>query len=454
MKFKNTLILVVLAIVFGAYIYFIEFKKSEKDEKAKETAEKLIDFDKDQVKTFSLTNSHGAMKLEKDTAGVWQMTEPVKDLASGADAISFLDAIQNQKYEDVVSEGASLDLKTYGLDNPKMTFEMTLKDGVTKKILIGNDGAIAGKLYLMVAGSGKVLFSTSAIKYQMDKTAKELREKKILRFPKENIAGFSLTSHFKDSKGVTELMNKAGVWGVIQPFIESADLEAVNNVIAALDNLKTKEFVSENGSDPKELKKFKLDHPDGEIKITGPGQKDLGTLLYSEKSKSESYFMWVGSKTISESGTGFADQFKHNVDDFRDKKTVLKFTKTDVTDISIKTGLAQFHLLKSSDKWILDPFDAKKEVSSPQVDVLLTKLGDLKVTEFLAKPPLKIFSPKGEIVLKDSKGQSVFSLQWEGRTPSGKAVLAKTDKAHQSFGVDPTIIDSLPAQTLVQDKSK
>ena len=45
MKFKKTYVLFAVALLFGAYIYFVEIKKAGEEASSKEKSEKILVFD-------------------------------------------------------------------------------------------------------------------------------------------------------------------------------------------------------------------------------------------------------------------------------------------------------------------------------------------------------------------------------------------------------------------------
>ena len=64
MKFRNTWILAGIAVIFGLYMYFGEYKKAAKEEEEKKANEKVLNVEVDKVKKVEIKNDNGDFVLE------------------------------------------------------------------------------------------------------------------------------------------------------------------------------------------------------------------------------------------------------------------------------------------------------------------------------------------------------------------------------------------------------
>ncbi len=94
MKFRNTLMLLVLTVAVGAYVYFYEIKGGEKREKEKEAAGKLLDVKKDSVSAITLKPD--GVELKK-TGGKWELMAPVQYQADEGTVNSLLYSLESAK---------------------------------------------------------------------------------------------------------------------------------------------------------------------------------------------------------------------------------------------------------------------------------------------------------------------------------------------------------------------
>ena len=90
MKYRTTLTAALLLAVFGAYMYFFEYKKAEEEKKHEEEEKKVLTIDWEKLEGLELTNSHGTFLVKKVVEEVeegesasakvneWRIEEPLK----------------------------------------------------------------------------------------------------------------------------------------------------------------------------------------------------------------------------------------------------------------------------------------------------------------------------------------------------------------------------------------
>ncbi len=453
MKFKSTWIFAALALALGAYIYLVEIKKAQNDEATKEANERIINAESDKVKAVELVNPKGKIKLEKDDKGAWQITEPVHDLADDYGVSSLLTSATTEKYDEVVAEGDA-DLKPFELDKPKMSMALTLKDGSVKKVSFGSEGAIRGKIYLQRDAEKKVLYGNSALKNQVDKSLKDLRDKKIFRKTSSDISQISLKYHKKDGDFKIVLDKKKSEWFMAGSDSEKSDSETVQGLLTAIENLRANDFASEKSDDASEMKQFGLSDPEIIIQLAGEGAKSLETLKFSPKKDNNVYVSIGSTKTVYQIFASSSEQFVHKADDFRDKRSAFLFNKDDIGEIILKTGLVDVDLLKKGENWDLAQPNPQKQVSQIQVTTFIDKLTTLKVSEFLdGEKPQGLNPPKGSVILMDKSGKSLFTMRWGEGTKSKKSYFVQPNKSKDVYGVEKSLVDSFPGQTMIETKT-
>src|SRR5512147_2333375 len=99
MRLRNTLILALLLLGLGAYLYFVESKQIA--EEAKKT--KLVDFNPDDVTALTLTYPDREIVLEKSD-GVWRLTKPVQTAADDITVKNLLRAIADAEVKKTLDE--------------------------------------------------------------------------------------------------------------------------------------------------------------------------------------------------------------------------------------------------------------------------------------------------------------------------------------------------------------
>ena len=133
MKPRTLLVLLVLVLGLGAFIYFNERKLPSSEERAT-LGKKVFAFEKDEVSAIAIDSSKGAVRLERagpakpakkqdggvtaEPAAEWKITKP---LAARADTFAvdrLLDSITGLEKTGTVDQA---DPKAVGLDRPRAT---------------------------------------------------------------------------------------------------------------------------------------------------------------------------------------------------------------------------------------------------------------------------------------------------------------------------------------------
>jgi hypothetical protein len=209
------------------------------------------------------------------------------------------------------------------------------------------------------------------------------------------------------------------------------------------------------GANDEEFKKFDLDKPEVEVTLLDGNKKLLDIIYVGPKKQNYAYVITKNRKTIFQVYTGAADQFLKNPEDFTDKKALFEFNREEVKQVSLKTSLVDFEFTKKSDTWELVKGERGKVVNQMQMANLISKASEMRVSEFFPNPKLYDFNqPKGQLVLKNEKGNVLLDLKWGESLPKSKNTIVKTQRSDQPVAVESSLIYGLPAQTLLDDEGK
>src|SRR2546425_8047007 len=112
MRFRTTLILVLLLIGLGGYVYWVEVPKAEQEAK-KQT---LYDFKADDATEVSLVYADHEIALKKSGED-WRITKPLDVAADATTVKNLVNAIAECEVKKTLTD-ASTDPAQYGLDHP------------------------------------------------------------------------------------------------------------------------------------------------------------------------------------------------------------------------------------------------------------------------------------------------------------------------------------------------
>jgi hypothetical protein len=250
---KSTLILLLVAVALGGFVYFYEIKGAKKREEAKESAKQIFPFKQEEIAALSLTRAGETMSFEKRSDG-WVMTQPISAKADQ----SALDNIATNLSTATVERKfpASADnLKTYGLNNPKINLTVKLKNGQQHQLRLGDDDFAKTAVYALVDNNNsEVALAPTYLLTSVDKSRFDLRDKSVLDVPQAEINALEL----KTPEGQFSLVKQGEKWQLKQPGQWPADTSEVDSILSSLTSARITAVVADEAQD---LKPYGLDNP-------------------------------------------------------------------------------------------------------------------------------------------------------------------------------------------------
>ena len=160
MRLRNTVVLAVLFILLGAYIYFFELQK----ETSKKT-ERLLSFKEEEVRDIILNYPEREIRLQRDARGGWRIVYPMEAAADASAVSAILAALSASEVKRAFEEKPSqMDLQDYGLDKPEVKVLIMLTNGSTlPPVLIGARTPLGNSVYVRRGADGGVILTDASI---------------------------------------------------------------------------------------------------------------------------------------------------------------------------------------------------------------------------------------------------------------------------------------------------
>ena len=136
---RTTLILLLLALGLGGFVYFYEVQGASQQQIAKNQKQQIFSFEQEQVQSFTVKTKAQALSFERgDNAGkpIWRMKAPSNTLASDASVSYLMDLVVKGKRNRTIQVAAS-QLQEYGLAQPQATIEVKLKNQQIHQLILG-----------------------------------------------------------------------------------------------------------------------------------------------------------------------------------------------------------------------------------------------------------------------------------------------------------------------------
>lgn len=342
MRLRNTLILALLLIGLGAYLYFVESKQIAREAQK----EKLVEFNADDVTAVTLVYPDREIALEKSDAG-WRITKPVQAPADDVTVNNLIRAIADAEVKKTIDEPPQ-DLAPFGLAQPMVTAKLTAKDTALPDLKVGKTTSVSASTYVQRADQSKIYLTGSAFHSGMDKQVKDLRDKKIVDFKEDEITRVAL----RGPEGDVVLAKADGNWKIEQPTAYRADGNAVRALLSTVRNLRATDFPNDAPSDA-DLATYGLDSPRRQLVLTAGEGKEIRLLVGKEAD--QGLYVKPGDRpTTFIVGKWVSRDLGKSVDDLRDK-TVLTFDPGAATAIEVVRGDGGRFTLRSADgKWTID----------------------------------------------------------------------------------------------------
>jgi hypothetical protein len=290
MKFRTTIILLIIAAIGAAYIFLYDRKQYRTEEWVQRQQMVLPDYKVGQINKIELKKENSLIALESTDNVRWRMLQPFQLRADKAEVKGILSQFEFLRKIGTIkeSETENFNLNSYGLDKPQIVVNLWMKKSAVLKgteettgaeskytINIG-DRLAAGQntVYINIEGSKDVIVVAAKFLEKIDKNINDLRNKWAFEYDIDAVERIRIQS---DSKEAIVCSRADQHWWVTQPVADRGDSERIRDILSGLRNLKIAkdDFVSDKEED---IARYGLDKPRLTISI-GSIEGDVQSLL-------------------------------------------------------------------------------------------------------------------------------------------------------------------------------
>jgi hypothetical protein len=444
-KLKTTLVLLaVFTVLLGLVLFFDS--RGEKKEAAKERTNTLISLTAADIRKVSLVRDGVTLAFERDEAGPWRLTSPLRAAADEYEVGSLVDSLASLRIERVVEKDAA-DLAAYEI--PKMEVSLWVKDkDVPVKLLVGMENPLDKTLFAKREDDPRVVLLASSLKSSLEKKVFDFRDKSVFKFTAADVQSVKVRAKDVSWRAGRE---ETG-WFLVEPVAALAAKSKVDSLLDSLSGIRAKAFVAEEkGADA--LKEFGLDKPDYEVALSLPASNQEIVFALAKKGEAQYATTSLSTKIITFEGTLLED-IGRKPDEIREKK-VSDFYAWDAKRVSVKRDgteiVASKEKVGEEDKWLLD-VSAKTEADRTKVEDFVRKIEGLEAVAFIDRPgPLADYglAPGTEIrvLTKDYQDKEKETVLLVGKEdPEKNQVVVKNALYDYLFLVDPGFLQDLPKE--------
>ncbi len=420
MKIRGSHLFYLFVVLLVGSVYYFDYYKGEEDKKKKDQESVLVPILKDEVARVQLKNATGEVDLNKTDKG-WDLKKPVEDLAATDESNGWVQSLTTEKSVEKIGEGESFDWATYGLDKPVGTLVVYPKTGNKVQLEISAKKNFEGNPFIKKNDEKVVYVGNSIWSSLLAKSVKELREKKILRTPLNELE----TVTIRQGKTEIELKMHEGKWSAPAKPAWRLDQNKVREVLNLVQEMRAIDFVLEADPDSKQASGYGFLPTSLKVTYQLKGGKVWEAVFGQDKTKT--WYVWpTDLKRVAKVEAAQVEKIANSsLLEMRDREEPFIFNKEDVKKVNI-TGEKNLELSKEGENWSAS---VPGTVEGNEVNQLLEQIRQLRVAEFLDGKPTApgLENSKKHFILVDPQDKNILELK------IGDSFKKKEDKGEKTY---------------------
>jgi hypothetical protein len=416
---------VVLAALSGVLYWSNHHPPSDSTAKASiDTPPKILSLKPEDISKIQLKKKSGEeLDLKKGDAGKWQITAP-KALGADQEAVSSLLSSISSLNADRLVDAKSPDVSQYGLAQPSLEVAITAKDAKPQTLIFGDDTPAGSAVFAKLEGDPRVFTIASYNKNSLDKTANDLRDKRLLTIDFDKLSQIDLVTKKQD----IQFGRNKQEWQIVKPKPGRADNFQVEEIVRKL-----REAKMDTSTTDADAKKAVAAFASGTHVATAKLTDSAATQeLQIRKSKGDYYAKSTAIPGIYKVPADLCTGLDKNVDVFRNKK-LFDFGYDEPAKVEVHDGPKAYFLTKGGQDWWSDG----KKMDASAVQSLIDKLRELSASKFVDSG---FTSPAIEVSVTSSDGKRIEKVSI---AKSGDAYIAQRESEPALYQLDSSSVTDL-----------
>ena len=425
-QFRSTAVLLIVAIIFGGYLYF-----RERGPAAGVGKTVLLRTDPDSVKQVSISQPNSQLSLIK-VGETWMVKNKTESVPADPDGVkSLLDNLQLVQSGSVVTKPGKL--SEYGLNDAHNYIAVD-----ATAIYFGNSPSFdKNQVYVQVrSGNNKTIaLLPTTLRDDALKTFANWRDKAAIRFDNTKVSQLQINAPNITATFVPKKDKDTTNWKISKPVIAKANAGTVESFLSSLSNAQATDFLDDN---PTDLKKWGLTNPQAAVQISTPNGieelkvgKTVTDGVAAQNSVSNAVFVLPSS---------IYDLINRNLSDWRDKD-LLSLNTGKVTQMQITARGKTVTLDLSSANWTASNSKLDKTLINNAASDLLVGMQNLQAQNFIDAPKSManygLDHPSLKVQLRSSQWQGVKTLEMVSHNGKNYARLSGADVTSNTVYVMP-----------------
>lgn len=270
MKWKTTVILLLLTVGVGAYVALYDLKQPTV-ERQQALAKQALSVPADEVTGLQITIPAGQVMVERRVME-WRMISPLNTRAEAPLIRRILQGLDPLEAERELRGSADqpLALAAYGLEPPRAVLAVT-RGETTTTLEFGDRTPVGDQRYLKLAGASSVWVVPSRLFETLSQPLEAYRSHELLTLDPWRAAGVRVEIAGQPAYVLQQRSGSGtAAWTLIEPAANTPEPSAVSAVLSALRNLKIQRFVTD-APEVEQVAVWGLDQPLAHVVVETAG---------------------------------------------------------------------------------------------------------------------------------------------------------------------------------------
>ncbi|HWR52992.1 MAG TPA: DUF4340 domain-containing protein [Bryobacteraceae bacterium] len=425
MRPRGLIIAAALLLVLGGLVWWSNKSKDEGAGKAADPSKPiLVAIPQDQVSRIEVKRAAGETTVLERKGAAWEITAPTP-LRADQDAVASMVATAASLQSEQIVEEKAVNLGEFGLVPPAVEVTITDKAGKAHKVTFGDETPTGGSFFARASESPRVVTVASFTKQSLDKTAEDLRDKRLLTFDQDKLSRVEVTAK---GRAIEFGKNNQNEWQILKPQPLRADTGAVEELVRRLKDARMETATEDDRK--KAAASFASGTPVATARVTDASGTQEMTL---RADKDKNYWAKTSvTEGVHKTSADLGESLSKGLDGYRNKK-LFDFGWSEPSKIDIRDGTATHSWHKAGENWL----DGAKKLDASAVNAVIDKMRDLAAASF---PQSGFTTPSLEVSVTSNEGKRTEKVQFAN---TGKAWIGKREGEPALYEPDPNAVEEL-----------
>lgn len=380
---KSTLYLILLTILLSAYTIW-DYSNKNRIGTIQQNFKAIPVKGIDEVDEIEISSASGKVSLSRTPEKGWKVIHPVADRADSKKIENILEALTELKKFDAITSKDAPSSTEMGLTENALSVKLLNKNELIGKIILGNTTGVVETIYAQWNNRNKEgipFFCWSDIKEVIDVPYDNLRDKRLVNIPIEEISKIEITNQSGSFLHVNKITGEQS-WAITKPLKTNTDKENFNDWLSPIINLTSKSFIDKATSEiaaafTSITKTISIQSKNEQISsIIEFAKSDNDGVIFARVSDRPGVFFQIEKKEL--------DSITLNPNRIRDRR-LLSFNPKSVVAVNlVAMPNNEVNLLQDNNGWQIIDKTQKIKADDQRIYKILNALSSEQVVKFVA----------------------------------------------------------------------